>query len=102
MNQASLKIFSILFGVAYSTCFYMEWALFRYYPETNAFYWKMHPQDGPAILWYGWVASALLVSGALALIVPRRLAEQVSNDMVWMVTVALVVVILIYERQWFF
>lgn len=102
MNRPSLKVFSILFGIAYSVCFYMEWALFRYYPETNRFYWKMHPQDGPAILWYGWIASALLVSGAIALIVPRRLADRVSNDMVWMVTVALVVVILIYEKQWFF
>jgi hypothetical protein len=102
MNQDSFKVFSILFGVIYSVCFYMEWALFRYYPETNAFYWKMHPEDGPAILWYGWLASALILSAAIALVVPRRLAERVSSDAVWMVTIAMVVMILIHHRQWFF
>ena len=102
MNTGSLKIFSILFGVAYSACFYLQLALFRYYPETNRFYWAEHPEDGPAILWYGWLASAVLVSAAAALIVPRRLAERVSDDSVWLVAVAMVVMILIYERQWFF
>jgi hypothetical protein len=102
MNPSSLKLFSVLFVVIYSVCFYMEWALFRYYPETNSFYLQMHPEDGPAILWYGWLASALLLSAVIALIVPSRLAERVSSDSVWMVAVAMVVVILIYHRQWFF
>jgi hypothetical protein len=102
MNTPSAKVFSILFGVVYSVCFYMEWALFRYYPETNRFYLTMHPEDGPAILWYGWVTSALLISGAAAFIVPRRMAERVSDDTVWLVPVAMMVVILIYHRQWFF
>jgi hypothetical protein len=42
------------------------------------------------------------VSAAIAFLVPRRFADRVTNDSVWIVTVAMVVVILIYERQWFF
>jgi hypothetical protein len=102
MSQESFKVFSILFSVIYAVCFYLEWALFRYYPETNAFYWTMHPEDGPAILWYGWLASALILSSVVALLVPRRLAEKVSGDAVWLVTIAMVVVIIIHHRQWFF
>ena len=35
MSYPSFKIFSLLFGVVYAIVFYMEWALFRYYPETQ-------------------------------------------------------------------
>ena len=102
MNNSSLKIFSIVFGVIYTVSFYVDLALFRYYPETHHFYWKMHAADGPAILWYGWLVTSLLVSVAVALIVPRRLADRLHDDMVWLLPVAVVVVILIYEKQWFF
>ena len=64
MSHPSLKIFSLLFGVVYATVFYMEWALFRYYPETQSFYLTQHREDGPAILWYGWLAVATIVSAA--------------------------------------
>lgn len=102
MNSGSLKIFSLLFGLVYAIVFYMEWAIFRYYPETNAFYLKAHPDNGPAILWYGWLAAATVVSAVVALIVPRSLADKVSPEAVWGVQILLVVVMFIYEKQWFF
>lgn len=102
MSYPSFKIFSVLFGVVYATVFYMEWALFRYYPETNAFYLAQHREDGPAILWYGWLAIAAIVSAAIAFVVPRRMAEQLPNEVVWGVPLALVVIMFIYEKQWFF
>ena len=101
MNNPSLKIFSIVFGFVYIVCFYVDLAVFRYYPETNHFYWTMHTADGPAILWYGWLTTALLVTGAITLVVPRQMADRVSNDLVWIAPLLATAIILVYERQWY-
>ena len=101
-RRPSVEIFSILFGIVYLTCFYMDWAPFRYYPETRRFHLRMTPQDGPAILWYGWVAAAAVVSAAIAASVPRRLAERLWPAWAaWAVPLIIVVLVLLYERRWF-
>jgi hypothetical protein len=97
----SVQIFSILFGIVYLTCFYMDWAPFRYYPDTNAFHLTVHREAGPAILWYGWVTAAALVSAAIAFAVPRRLAERLGPTWAWIVPLVTVIGILIYEKRWF-
>jgi hypothetical protein len=91
----------MLFGVVYFACFYADWAPFRYYPDASAFHLTRHPEAGPAILWYGWVATAALVSGAVAFVVPRRLAARLGPGWAWSVPLLTVVGILIYEKRWF-
>ena len=100
-RRPSVEIFSMLFGIVYLTCFYMDWAPFRYYPDPRVFHLKATPQDGPAILWYGWVTAAAVVSAALAALVPRRLAERLGPAWAWAVPLVVVVLLLIYERRWF-
>jgi hypothetical protein len=100
-RQPSVEIFSMLFGIVYLTCFYMDWAPFRYYPDARTFHLTITPQDGPAILWYGWVAAAALVSAAAAAVVPNRLAERMPSGWAWIVPLAIVLLTLIYERRWF-
>ena len=36
-RRPSVEIFSMLFGIVYLTCFYLDWAPFRYYPDARAF-----------------------------------------------------------------
>jgi hypothetical protein len=91
----------MLFGIVYLTSFYLDWAPFRYYPDARTFHLKATPQDGPAILWYGWVAAAALVSAAVAALVPRQLAERLRPGWAWVVPLAIVILLLIYERRWF-
>ena len=91
----------MLFGIVYLTAFYMDWAPFRYYPDARTFHLKVTPQDGPAILWYGWVASAALVSAAVAAVVPRQLAQRLRPGWAWVVPLAIMVLMLLYERRWF-
>ena len=91
----------MLFGIVYLTCFYMDWAPFRYYPDRAHFPYATHPQDGPAILWYGWVAAAAVVSAAIAFAVPRRLTERCRAGWAWIVSLLTMIGILIYERRWF-
>ena len=101
MKYPSLKIFTLLFGAIYTVSFYVDFALFRYYPETGEFHWQMTEGVGPPILWYGWIATAALVSAGIALLVPRRWADGLWSGSVWLVPVIVVVVILIYETRWF-
>ena len=100
-RRPAVEIFSMLFGIVYLTCFYMDWAPFRYYPDHRTFHINITPQDGPAILWYGWLTAAAFVSAAIALLVPRRLAERLGPVWAWAVPLAIVVLLLIYERRWF-
>jgi len=100
-RRPSVEIFSMLFGIVYLTCFYMDWAPFRYYPDARTFHLKITPQDGPAILWYGWVSAAAVVSAAVALLVPRQLAVRLQPAWAWAVPLIIVVLMFVYERRWF-
>ena len=100
-RRPSVQIFSMLFGIVYLTCFYMDWAPFRYYPDARTFHLRITPQDGPAILWYGWVAAAAAVSAAVAWLVPRQLAERLKPGLAWAIPLAIVLLMLAYERRWF-
>jgi hypothetical protein len=101
VSYPSFKIFSILFGVLYMVCFYMEWALFWFYPQTMRFYLRATPQDGAAIQWYGWMATAGLASAAIAFVVPKTLADRLGDTWVWFVPAAAIVGMLIFESRWF-
>lgn len=101
MNYVWFKIIPLVFGPVYLVSFYMGWTLFYFYPETSSFYWTAHPDDGPAILWYGWLTNAALASLGAALVVPRRLADGVPSRVIWLAPVVLVAAILAYESRWF-
>ena len=100
-RRPSVEIFSMLFGIVYLTCFYMDWSPFRYYPDARRFHLKITPQDGPAILWYGWVTSAAVISAAIAAVVPRPLAERLRPTWVWAIPLLIVILMFVYERRWF-
>jgi hypothetical protein len=57
---------------------------------------------GPAILWYAWLAEALVISLGVTLLVPRRLAERLGPTAAWVVPIAVTFGILVYERRWFY
>jgi hypothetical protein len=96
-RYAQFKVFSIVFGVIYTVCFYFNsvyplsswWAPIRYYPAIEQWHFERQPPDtaGPAILWYAWLAEALIASLVISLIVPRKVADRIS---------------LVYEKRWFF
>ena len=111
-RYAQFKVFSIVFGVVYTLCFYLQsvyplspwWAPFRYYPSIEEWHLERQPPEtaGPAILWYAWLAEAFLASVVIALVVPRKLADRVPHASVWVLPAALIVAILVYEKRWFF
>jgi hypothetical protein len=109
MNRyASFKVFSLLFGVVYMGLFWLNEfygiAFLRYYPVLGGFYNVRQPPEtaGPAILWYFWLFGAMAVSLAASLVVPRKWAERIPHNLVWLVSAALFLAIFVYERRWFY
>lgn len=106
--SARFNVFSVVYGVAYMALFFWseryQSALFRYYPVLSEFARESRPLEtaGPAILWYSWLLGAALISLAAALAVPRRAAERLGQGWIWGVPAALLLLILVYERRWFY
>ena len=101
--MAAARIFSIVFGIAYGICFYFNYALFKYYPEVGEFHFRtvQSGTSGPPIFWYGWMASAALVSAVIAVLVPRQWAARLWHGWSWIIPAATLAVILFYEKRWF-
>jgi len=108
MPSARMNVFSMVFGVAYMGLFFWSershTALFRYYPVLKSFSRDdlALEEAGPAILWYSWLFGATVISSVAAFVVPRSLAERIGQVWVWGVPAALLIVILVYERRWFY
>jgi hypothetical protein len=102
------NVFSVTFGVAYMAMFFLnefvQFSLFGYYPVLHEFSRSRLPlqTSGPAIFWYGWLAGALAIGLVAALLTPRRWAEAMGRSAVWTVPAALLILILVYERRWFY
>jgi hypothetical protein len=102
-GHGKFSIFSILFGIVYTLAFYFGIAAFKYYPLVHQFHIVDQPKTvGPPISWYGWIVTALLVSAPIALLVPRRWADRLSPTWAGLIPAALIFLVLIYEKRWFF
>lgn len=92
-------VFVTVFSAAVA-CFYglsdvYRWPLFSYYPATGSLAWgwvASNDNDGPAMYWYGWVATSVLLSGGLGLMVSRlaALRRLVPWHLSWTVPLLLV------------
>ncbi len=102
-GHGRFTIFSIGFGIVYTLAFYFNLAVFKYYPLVGQFHVDSQGKEaGPPISWYGWLVSALLVSLAVTFLTPPRLANRLSPAWAGLIPVALVILVLIYEKRWFF
>jgi hypothetical protein len=107
IGSARLNVFSIVYGVTYMGMFFWNelyrTALFRYYPVLSTFSREDRSLEnaGPAILWYSWLFGAAVIALVAAFVVPRAWAERIGQVWVWGIP-ALLIVILVYERRWFY
>lgn len=109
MNRyARFYTFGIVFGIAYMALFFanelyqVSW--FGYYPVLGTISTARLPLQtaGPAILWYSWLAGGLIIALVAAALTPNALAARLGRTAVWVVPLALLIVILVYERRWFY
>lgn len=102
--------FAIVFGTAMAVFYVLSdmgrLPLFTYHPGTGGidFGWvRARRDEGPAMYWYGWIATSSIgaaILGAVAAMLPERIAGKIPAGMVWVVPVLLVPV-LIYSLRFY-
>lgn len=96
----SVSVFVIVFAVAYPILYVVavmkNYALFTYHPALEEFgLWVERPKDGPAMYWYGWLATSALgaaAAGFAASFIPERLANRLWSGWSWTVPLGVILV----------
>jgi hypothetical protein len=62
-------VFAVVYTLTYSIAVWKNYALFTYHPAIYEWGWGVQkPKDGPAMYWYGWMASAAITAAAAGLV----------------------------------
>ncbi len=81
-------VFAVAFAVAYTLAVWNNYAVFTYHPSLNEIAWGVEKsRDGPAMYWYGWIATAVLCAlgtCAMAALIPLRLVQRAWPGWVWL------------------
>lgn len=98
-------VFAVVYAVVYVIAVWKNFALFTYHPVTGALAPGVEkPHDGPAMYWYGWMATAALAAlaaCALAWLVPARAAQRVSSGWAWTVPIGVLLFFIYLLRGYF-
>jgi hypothetical protein len=101
VKDARLMVFSLTAATGYTLAYYFDWPLFVYDIGGGQVRFFAHAPNEPAILWYGWIATAALAGLAAAYAVPSRLIARILPDLLWLVPGVLVIAAIMYEKRWF-
>ncbi|HZL40883.1 MAG TPA: hypothetical protein VFC45_11470 [Pseudolabrys sp.] len=83
-------VFAIATPIVYVASELGGWPLFTYHPGVNRidFGWAAaRANEGPAMYWYGWIASTLIAAallGWLASLLPRRISDKIPLFLIWL------------------
>lgn len=93
-------IFAIAFAVAYPVIYvvamHVNFALFTYHPALGEFgFGANKPREGgPAMYWYGWIATSAICALAIAIIaatLPEKMTRRLPATLAWVVPLAAMV-----------
>ena len=99
-------VFGISFAILYVVCDMAALPLFTYHPGTGQIdpgFVRARPDEGPAMYWYGWIASSALgafVLGLVASLLPEKISSKMPLALAWIVPIALLP-ILIYSLKFY-
>jgi hypothetical protein len=98
-------VFATVFALAYVVCIERNLALFTYHPALNEYSWGVEKaKEGPAMYWYGWMASAGLLAalaGLAAAVLPAALTRRLPPALAWAVPLAVILVFSYLLRSFF-
>ncbi len=93
--SAFAVVFAVVFAVAYLIAVQRNYALFTYHPAIGEFGAGVQkPKDGPAMYWYGWLATSGVVAlsaGLLACLLPESAARRLWPGWSWVVPVCVMI-----------
>lgn len=95
--------FGMVFCIAYAVVFWLNVPLFMYFPQVGLFNWgyKVVPNVGPGMAWYGLMADSAIIALPLAYLVPDRFLDKMLRNYMWVVPVAAMLVCLFLLRKLF-
>lgn len=107
--EKSSPTFAIVFAGAFALLYLLavenNWALFTYHPALEEFGWLVEKtKDGPAMYWYGWLASAAIgatLCAALISSLPGAITARIGPVWAWLIP-CLVMVNFAYLLRKFF
>jgi hypothetical protein len=99
-------VFGIFFAILYVICDIAALPLFTYHPGTDRIdlgYAPARRDEGPAMYWYGWLASASLgaaIMGGIVSLLPEKIRSKIPLALAWVVPLLLLPV-LIYSLKFY-
>jgi hypothetical protein len=82
-------VFAVVFAVVYVIAVEKNYALVTYHPEIYEFgLWTQPPREGPAMYWFGWMATSGIAgaaAGLLASLLPQGLTRRLWPGLSWLV-----------------
>ncbi len=99
-------VFGISFAILYVVCDMAAWPLFTYHPGTDRIdpgYAPARRDEGPAMYWYGWLATSALgasLLGAIAAGLPENIRGKIPLALAWIAPLVLLP-ILIYSLKFY-
>lgn len=97
--------FSLVYALSYVIAVEANYAVFTYHPALGEFGWGVEPpRDGPAMYWYGWMATAGIVAGlagAVAYVLPQRIVKHLWPSWSWTAPLAAMAVFSYLLRGFF-
>ena len=101
----SLPTFTIAFAILYLLSVEFNWALFTYHPALEEFgLLAQKPKDGPAMYWYGWIATSAVgafVIAAATSRVPAGSTGRLRSGLAWAVPLAAMLAFVYILRGYF-
>jgi hypothetical protein len=96
-------IFAAAFAVIYLLAVEQNWALFTYHPKLGEWDWLAQPaRSGPAMYWYGWLATSALGATAVSLLtwpIAGRWSAQFWLG--WIVPLLVILIFVYFFRDFF-
>lgn len=106
------KTFAIVCAVGgtltYLVCLHFNLPLFTYHPAVNRIEWFWGPAksgEGPAMYWYGWTATTIVVApllGFVASLLPAQIGRRIPMTLVWLLPILAIPYLIWDLRQWWF
>jgi len=99
----SARVFTLMIGIGYAVAVYVDYPLFRYYPLAKRFSFDDLADRalGPAMSWYGWIATGAVAAILIAACVPRRIGDRIPGSVFWVVALIMFVAGWYREKSWF-
>jgi|HigsolmetaAR202D_1030399.scaffolds.fasta_scaffold79593_1 hypothetical protein len=103
-SRISPVVFALVYCIVYAVVLAFDWPLFNYYPQVGEFTWGWTPKlegAGPAMTWYGLMATAGAVALLAALILRDKVVAAALRNWLWLFPLGAMLACVYFMRIFF-